>query len=93
MAEASVKELMLKAIERLPDDATLEDVAHLVRMHERLARARRESAAGLGVTVDEARRRFGIVRQDIFGSTIKNKCSILPEWFAAPTPTPPAPAE
>ncbi len=52
---------MLKAIERLPDDATLEDVAHLVRMHERLAEARRDSAAGLGITVDEARRRFGLI--------------------------------
>ncbi|MFN8618760.1 MAG: hypothetical protein U0837_16865 [Dehalococcoidia bacterium] len=61
MTEASVKEQMLKAIERLPDDATLEDVAHLVRMHERLAEARRDSAAGLGITVDEARRRFGLI--------------------------------
>ncbi|MGE0600469.1 MAG: hypothetical protein AB7J35_15065 [Dehalococcoidia bacterium] len=60
MAETSVKQEMLRAIERLPDDATLEDVAHLVRMHERLARARRDSAAGLGITVDEARKRFGL---------------------------------
>lgn len=79
MAEASVKELMLKAIERLPDDATLEDVAHLVRMHERLARARRDSAAGLGVTVDEARRRFGIARKTSLENTTKNKCSKLLE--------------
>lgn len=62
MAESSVKEQMLKAIERLPDDATLEDVAHLVRMHERLARARRDSAAGLGITTEELRARLGLNR-------------------------------
>jgi hypothetical protein len=61
MSEASVKQEILRAIERLPEDATMEDVAHLVRMHERLARARRDSAAGLGITVDEARRQFGLI--------------------------------
>jgi hypothetical protein len=62
MREGSVKQEMLKAIERLPDDATLDDVAHLVRMHERLARARRDSAAGLGITSDQLRERLGLNR-------------------------------
>jgi len=60
MAEGTVKELVLKAIERLPDDATLDDVAHVLKMHELLARGRADSAAGLGITTDEARKRFGL---------------------------------
>jgi hypothetical protein len=60
MSESSVKHEMLRAIERLPDDATMEDVAHLVRMHERLARARRDSAAGLGITTEQLRAELGL---------------------------------
>ena len=55
-----MKEEIRKAIERLPDDATWADVAELVAMHERLARARQDSAAGLGITSPELRRRLGI---------------------------------
>ncbi len=62
MADTSVKETVRKLAESLPDDATWEDVAHLVRMHERLARARRDSAAGLGISADELRERLGIER-------------------------------
>jgi hypothetical protein len=62
VAEGNVKQEILKAIERLPDDATMEDVAHLVRMHERLARARRDSAAGLGITTDQLRAELGLQR-------------------------------
>ncbi len=62
MAEGNVKQEILKAIERLPDDATMEDVTHLVRMHERLARARRDSAAGLGITTDQLRAELGLNR-------------------------------
>jgi hypothetical protein len=54
---------MLRAIERLPEDATLEDVAHLVKMHERLARARRDSAAGRVFTTEQMRERFGITNE------------------------------
>ncbi|GMV86389.1 MAG: hypothetical protein AMXMBFR80_22440 [Dehalococcoidia bacterium] len=60
MADGSVKEEIRKAIERLPEDATWADVARLVAMHERLARARQDSAAGLGITSAELRRRLGI---------------------------------
>ena len=60
MAETSVKEEVRQLAERLPDDATWEDVAHLVALHERLARARRDSAAGLGVTLEELEEEFGI---------------------------------
>ena len=60
MAGTSVKEQMLRAIERLPEDATLDDVAHVLKMHELLARGRADSAAGLGITTEEARKRFGL---------------------------------
>ncbi len=63
MAEATVKQEIISAIDRLPDDATLEDVAELIRMHELLARARRDSAAGRKFTTDELRERYGIPRE------------------------------
>lgn len=50
MAETSVKEEARRLIEQLPDDATWADLAHVVAMHERLARARRDSAAGRGMS-------------------------------------------
>jgi hypothetical protein len=62
MTESSVKDEIRQAIERLPDDATWADVAQLVAMHERLARARQDSAAGLGITSGDLRRRLGITR-------------------------------
>lgn len=63
MTEASVKQEILRAIDRLPDDATLEDVAELIRMHELLARSRRERAAGNVMTSDQMRERYGIPRE------------------------------
>lgn len=62
MAEATVKQQIRDAIDRLPDDATLEDVAELIRMHELLAEARRDSAEGRKWTSDELRDRYGIPR-------------------------------
>ena len=63
MTEGTVKEQMLRAIERLPDDATLDDVAHVLKMHELLARARADRALGLGLTSDQLRERYGIARE------------------------------
>ena len=63
MAETSVKQELLKAIGRLPDDATLDDVAHLLKMHELLARGRADSAAGRVMSSDEMRERYGIQRE------------------------------
>jgi hypothetical protein len=62
MAEATVKRQILEAIDRLPDDATLEDVAELIRLHELLAEGRRDSAEGRKWTSDELRDRYGIPR-------------------------------
>jgi hypothetical protein len=53
MAETSVKEEARRLIEQLPDDASWADLAHVVAMHERLARARRDSAAGRGMSSEE----------------------------------------
>ena len=60
MAERSVKEEVRKIADQLPSDATWEDVAHLVWMHQRLAQARRDSAAGLGVPLEEVEKEFGL---------------------------------
>ena len=59
MAETSVKEEARRIIERLPDDATWADLAHLVYMHERLAQARRDRAAGKLIPLEEVEREFG----------------------------------
>jgi hypothetical protein len=59
MTEASVKAEARRIIEQLPDDATWADLAHLIVMHERLARARRDSAAGRGVPLEEVEKEFG----------------------------------
>jgi len=61
MADANVKEEARKIVERLPEDATWEDVAHLVFMHQRLAQARKDSAAGLGIPLEEIEKEFGFI--------------------------------
>ena len=63
MREGTVKQEFLKAIERLPDDATLDDVAQLLEVFRMLARGRADSAAGRGFTTDQMREYFGL-RQD-----------------------------
>lgn len=62
MADTSVKDEARRIVDQLPDDATWSDLAHLVAMHERLARARRDSAAGLGITSEELLKRIGRAR-------------------------------
>lgn len=59
MADTTVEEAARPTIDRLPEDATWEDLAHVIMMHERLARARRDSAAGLGVPLEELEKEFG----------------------------------
>ncbi|MBE0611320.1 MAG: hypothetical protein IH609_18200 [Dehalococcoidia bacterium] len=53
MGDTSVKEEARRLIEQLPDDASWADLAHVVAMRERLARARRDSAAGRGTSSEE----------------------------------------
>jgi hypothetical protein len=59
MADSTVKDEARRIVEQLPEDATWSDLAHLVAMHERLARARRDSAAGLSVPLEEVEKEFG----------------------------------
>lgn len=62
MDEPPIKQQILSAIRRLPDDATLDDVAYVVCLYQMLAQGRADSAAGLGISSDEARKQFGITR-------------------------------
>lgn len=55
-----IKEWVLQSISSLPDDATLDDIIHIVEMFKLLRRAREECAAGLGIASDEARQRLGL---------------------------------
>ena len=59
MANSTVKQEIQKLVEQLPEDATWQDAADLVAIHERLARARQESAAGQKVTLEEVEKEFG----------------------------------
>lgn len=60
MAETTVKDEMRQALDRLPDDATWDDVAHIVAMHELLARARKNRAEGKVYTTEEMKVLLGV---------------------------------
>ena len=62
MADASgatAKQLALEAVERLPDDATLEDVMERLYFLAKIVRGRADVAAGGTVPHEEVRKRFG----------------------------------
>jgi hypothetical protein len=59
MAESTVKQAIQRLVEQLPEDATWQDAATLVTMHERLARAREESAAGQKISLEDVEKEFG----------------------------------
>jgi hypothetical protein len=54
----TVKEEVRRMIERLPDDATWEDVQYSVYVRERIERGRREAADGKILDEDEVERRM-----------------------------------
>ncbi len=60
MTEASPKELALKAVEQLPDDATLEDAMEQLYLLEKIERGREDVRLGRTVSHDEVQRRFGL---------------------------------
>jgi hypothetical protein len=62
MADTTVKQEIHKLLEQLPDDATWQDAADLITIHERLARGRKESAAGEKVSLEEVEQEFGLTR-------------------------------
>jgi len=54
----SIKGEVHTLIDSLADDASWEDAAYLLYLHAKLARGRRESAAGPGIDTDAARKRL-----------------------------------
>lgn len=62
MADAAVsaKQLALRAVEQLPDDATLEDVMERLFFLEKIERGRADVREGRAVPHEEVRARFGL---------------------------------
>ena len=60
-AETTVKEEARKIVERLPEDATWADLADIVFLHERLARARKDRSEGKLIPLEEIEKEFGFV--------------------------------
>ena len=59
MADATAKQLALRAVEQLPDDATLEDAMERLYLLEKIERGREDIRAGRVVTHEEVVARFG----------------------------------
>jgi predicted transcriptional regulator len=60
MAEQSSKELALRAIEALPDDASIEDAMERLYVIAKVERGLADVAAGRVVPHEEVRARFGL---------------------------------
>lgn len=60
MISANVKEEALRLIERLPDDATWEDLQYEIYVRQAVDAGLKDSRLGRTVAHDEARRRFGL---------------------------------
>ena len=60
MSSSTVKEEARRLIDRLPDDATWEDIQYEVYVRQAIEAGLRDSREGRTVPVDEARRRFGL---------------------------------
>lgn len=60
MSDATAKQLALRALEQLPEDATLEDAMERLFLLEKIERGRADAAAGRTVPHDEVVARFGL---------------------------------
>lgn len=60
MADLSAKQLALRAVEQLPEDATLEDAMERLFFLEKIARGRADARAGRVTPHEEVRARFGL---------------------------------
>ena len=60
MATASVKEEARRLVERLPDDATWEDLQYQIYFRQAVEAGLKDSREGRVVPLEEARRRFGL---------------------------------
>lgn len=60
MSDATAKQLALRALEQLPEDATLEDAMERLYLLERIERGRADVREGRTVSHDEVVARFGL---------------------------------
>lgn len=60
MPEPTLKEEVLKIIERLPDDATWEDLQYEIYVRQAVETGLKDSREGRTVSLEEARSRFGL---------------------------------
>lgn len=60
MTEVSSKELARRAVEQLPEDATLEDAMERLYLLEKIEQGRADVRAGRTVVHEEVVRRFGV---------------------------------
>jgi hypothetical protein len=63
MPETTIKDEARRLVERLPEDATWEDVQYEIYFRQAVEAGLKDSREGRTVTLGEARRRFGIHRQ------------------------------
>jgi predicted transcriptional regulator len=60
MTSATVKEEARKLIERLPDDATWEDLQYEIYVRQAVDAGLKDSEEGRTISHEEARKRFGL---------------------------------
>jgi predicted transcriptional regulator len=60
MADLTAKQLALRVVEQLPDDATLEDAMEHLFFLEKIERGRADARAGRVTPHEEVRARFGL---------------------------------
>lgn len=60
MTDVSPKELARRAVEQLPEDATLEDAMERLYLLEKIEQGRADVRAGRTVVHEEVVRRFGV---------------------------------
>ncbi len=60
MPNSTVKEEGRRLVDRLPDDATWEDIQYEVYVRQAIEAGLKDSYEDLFVSLDEARRRFGL---------------------------------
>jgi predicted transcriptional regulator len=60
MSNSTIKEEARQLVERLPDDATWEDLQYEIYVRQAIEAGLKDSRAGRTIPLDEARRRFGL---------------------------------
>ena len=60
MSNSTVKEEARRLVERLPDDATWEDLQYEIYVRQAIEAGLKDSREGRTVPLEEARRRFGL---------------------------------